>query len=160
VADDRLARLTERQRQLLILVADNKSSSKLLAQETGLTPASIDTILQGAAKILEVRGREDAARRYAELVEQNSQTASQLRSSSFPDAAKSAPLTSARADRRIAGMGSKFIGFLYSGVPLGGKTRDYGWRQILFEIFRVALLGLTALFALVLIVLGFFKTFA
>ena len=65
VNTDRLARLTEKQRQCLRLVYAHMSS-KEIAQQLGLGPATVDQYVKTAIRILGVSDRRAAARMLAE----------------------------------------------------------------------------------------------
>ncbi|MET0239366.1 MAG: hypothetical protein ABW184_05655 [Sphingobium sp.] len=151
--------LTERQRQLLELISSGVTSSKALAGVTGMAPGSIDTTLQRAARTLGVRDRISAATRYQEIQAQKSQSQSQLRSLSFREPQKSALSRFTSNGRSVITAVAKFLSALFRGVPLGGSEHALRWDQITLEILRVALIGIVALSALVLFVLGFFRTF-
>lgn len=60
-ARDRVERLTEGQRVVVALVADNKTS-KEIALELGISPNTVDQRIKGAQAKLGVRRRSDAAR--------------------------------------------------------------------------------------------------
>jgi DNA-binding CsgD family transcriptional regulator len=147
-AQEAIARLSDQQVRLLRLVAAGVTSSKALAQQTGLRPGSIDTYLQAAARQLDAENRIEAARRLLLLEQESSQSASQLRTRHLAASLKSAIFRVARAARWFA-----------TGLPLGGQRHAYSWKRVALEIFRVALLGMAGLFVLVLFVLGFLKTF-
>jgi DNA-binding CsgD family transcriptional regulator len=66
-AADIIRKLAPKQVRLLKLVESGVSASKTLSRETGLQPASTDTHLQGAARILEAANRGNAAARLLEL---------------------------------------------------------------------------------------------
>lgn len=149
-----LSELTDRQRELLELIASDVTTSKALADRTGLKPRSIDTILTGALKILGAQDRKTAATRYLELKE-NSQPPSQLTISAFESPAVYAKPDEAGANR---GLLKRIAGF-FRGVPLGGEKHSLRWDRITLEVFRVAFIGLFGLTALVLFVLGFLRAF-
>lgn len=152
--DSPLDSLTERQRQLLDLVNRQVSRSKEIAKETGLAPGSIDTLLQNAAKTLGERDRKSAARRYAELLD-NSQHSSQLRPQGFETEENQALSETAAAP--VSAL-RKILRF-FRGPPLGGSSQHLRWDQIALQILRVAAIGMVSIWALVLFVLGFFRTF-
>jgi DNA-binding CsgD family transcriptional regulator len=152
--DSPLDNLTERQRQLLDLVNRHVSRSKEIAKETGLAPGSIDTLLQNAAKTLGERDRKSAARRYAELID-NSQHLSQLRQQGFETQQNQALSETAAAPTSVFRKILKF----FRGPPLGGSSQHMRWDQIALQVLRVAAIGLVSIWALVLFVLGFFRTF-
>jgi DNA-binding CsgD family transcriptional regulator len=146
--DHALAALSEQQIALLRLVARGTTSSKALARETGLQPASIDTYLHGAARMLGRSGRAAAAARMLELENELSQSGSQLRRRHLVQRLKSAVYRIVNAIWQFA-----------SGLPIGGRSHAHSWTRVGLEIVRVAILGLAALFALTLFVLGFLRTF-
>lgn len=119
-----------------------------------MTVGSIDTVLYEAAKILGATDRKDAAARFRDLKE-NSQPPSQLRISALPDRSELVPIHSAGAVLRWA----KAILDWLKGPPLGGKEHMLRWDQITLQILRVAFIGMVTISALVLFVLGFFRTF-
>lgn len=149
-----LNELTARQKELLELVVAGTTQSKALAQKTGLAPGSVDVFLMQAARILGVRGRKMAAERYRELREKSEQR-SEFRNSPLENEGE-------RALNRPAGAGRRFlkaIGDFLRGPPLGGEDHSLRWDRVTLEVFRVALIGMIALTALALFVLGFFQTF-
>lgn len=152
--DSPLDRLTERQRQLLDLVNRQISRSKEIAKETGLAPGSIDTLLQNAAKTLGERDRKAAARRYAELTDK-SQNSSQLRQEGLETEENQALPDGAAAPQTVL----RKILWFFKGPPLGGSSQHLRWDQIALQILRVAAIGMVSIWALVLFVLGFFRTF-
>ena len=149
-----LERLNERQRQLLNLVAEGTTTSKELAQRTGMKPASIDTVLQAASRILGAKDRREAAFFFRTL-QDNSQQQSQLRISSLQNPTESEPSGVAST----ASIPVKAIVDFLRGPPLGGEEHSLRWDQIALQILRVAVSALLTVTALVLVVLGFFKTF-
>jgi len=136
-------RLSAQQLKLLQLVATGITTSKVLAQHTGLTPGSIDTYLQAAARTLGASGRIDAARQLEKLAEESSQSASQLRTKSLLIRIKSILIGAARGVRRFT-----------TGLPIGGKLQALTPLRIAMEVFRVALLGVAGVACLALIVRG------
>lgn len=155
MATDIISQLSERQRQLLELVAADVTTSKALARETGLTPGSIDATLMRAARVLGVRDRKAAADRYQTLVRKSEQ-GSEFRNPPFPDRFKSGVSGLVRVGRKAAETGAKVL----RAPPMGGRKHGLRWSEITFEVFRVALVGMVALSTLVLFVLGFFRTFS
>lgn len=145
---DAVARLSQQQVRLLRLVSSGITASKSLARETGLQPASIDTYLHEAARILGRANRVATAKRLAELEALSSQSSSQLRTSRLVGSSKSIFFPLAVAVRR----------FLF-GLPLGGAQHTFSWSRIGLQILRVGVIGMVGLTALVLFVLGFLKTF-
>lgn len=151
--EDRLLQLTERERQLLRLVADGMTTSKALSRETGLTVGSIDNALQRAAKTLGVSGRESAAERFKAL-EESSHNSSHVRNSGLPPAADPGFSPPASIARRAL----KAFGKTLRGPPLGGEEFTLRWDQILLMILRIAAIGIVSVSALVLVVWGLFQT--
>lgn len=137
------------------LVAEDVTSSKALAVKTGLTPGSIDTLLQAAAKTLGTQSRKTAAARYVELRE-NSQTTSQLSLSGLSNPADTPSAHPISTVRSVA----QAIGEFLRGPPLGGEKHSLRWDQIMIRIFWVALIGMVTITALVLFVIGFLRTFS
>jgi DNA-binding CsgD family transcriptional regulator len=158
VSRAKIEQLSERQKELLTLIISGTSASKALARITGLTPASIDTMLSNAARILGARDRTEAARLFQEAV-LKSQTRSQLRSGRFPDRVKSAVYVGVSAVWSAVRRLARLSLMLLTGPPLGGKKHQLRWDQVTWNVFQVALIGITALTALALLVLGFFETF-
>lgn len=140
--------LTEQQCRLLRLVAAGVSSSKELSRETGLKPSSIDTYLQSAARALEADGRHHAAKRFIQIEQENSQPPSQLRTDPLEISPK----------WRLPWLVRPLTWFM-AGLPIGGREHSFSWPRIAAEIFRVAVLGIAGLTFLVLLVLGFMRTF-
>lgn len=141
--------LSETQARLLRLVSAGTTSSKALANETGLQPRSIDTYLHAAAKALGCANRILAAQRFVEIETQDSQSPSQLRTTHLAARLVSAILAVASVIRSVA-----------FGLPVGGAKHDFGWRRIGLEILRVGIIGMVGVIALVLLVVGFLKTFS
>lgn len=154
VQSDLISELTARQKELLELVAAGTTQSKALAQKTGLAPGSVDVFLMQAARILGVRGRKMAAERYREL-KLKSEQRSEFRNSDLEIVRDPALNRSTGYGWRVL----KAIGDFLRGPPLGGEDHSLRWDRVTLEVFRVALIGMIALTALVLFVLGFFKTF-
>jgi DNA-binding CsgD family transcriptional regulator len=140
--------LSDQQMRLLRLVFTGTTTSKALANETGLQPRSIDTYLQAAAKALGCENRILAARRFAEIERESSQSPSQLRTTRLVAGLVSAIFAIANVARSFA-----------FGLPLGGARHGFGWRRIALEILRVGVIGMAGVFALVLVVIGFLRTF-
>jgi DNA-binding CsgD family transcriptional regulator len=152
---DPMRELTTRQRELLDLVASGTTQSKALAQKTGLAPGSVDVFLMQAARILGVRGRKLAGKRYREL-RQKSELQSEYRNLGLDIPRDSALSPLASAGWRIV---KAVLDFL-RGPPFGGEEHSLRWDQITLSMFRVAMIGMIALTTLVLFVLGFFRTFS
>ena len=155
VTGDIISQLTDRQRQLLELVAADVTTSKALSRETGLTPGSVDATLMRAARVLGVRDRRAAADRYQALVEK-SELGSEFRNPGFANRFKSGVSGLVRVGRKATRTGAR----AFRPPPIGGRKHALRWSEITFEIFRVALVGMVALSTLVLFVLGFFRTFS
>lgn len=143
-----LASLSAQQVRLLRLVKGGKTASKELARETGLQPASIDTYLQSAARTLGVRTRGEAAALLQRLEEESSQSPSQLRGRRLVERLKTGLSRYASWVWRFA-----------TDLPIGGREHGYSWRRIVVETFRVALIAIALVTALVLIVRGWMRTF-
>lgn len=154
VQSDLIGELTARQKELLELVAAGTTQSKALAQKTGLAPGSVDVFLMQAARILGVRGRKPAAERYVEL-KLKSEQRSEFRNSDLANSGNRVLNPRAGGGRGVL----KAIGDFLRGPPLGGEDHSLRWDRLTLEVFRVALIGMIALTALVLFVLGFFRTF-
>lgn len=149
-----LDQLTERQRELLDLVAGGVTKSKEISARTGIAAGTVDNVLQQAAKTLGVTGREAAAERYIDL-KKNSHEASHVRISPLPIGSDSALSDHASSTRKAL----TAIADFFRGPPLGGEEHQLRWDQITMQVLRVAVVGMIAVIALVLLVLGFFKTF-
>jgi DNA-binding CsgD family transcriptional regulator len=154
VDSDLSNQLTERQRQLLELVASGITASKALASDTGIAPGTVDNNLVAAAKVLGVVGRIAAAERYVQL-RQNSHDPSHVRLSRVPTGPDFVPSGGAGTARQALGA----IGAFLRGPPLGGEEHSLRWDQITLQILRVAVIGMVTVVGLVLLILGFFKTF-
>lgn len=144
--------LSNRQRELLELVGSGVTTSKDLAEHTGLSPMYIDKVLHQAAKQLGVRDRHAAVARLKIIKVSDPRSDVRAQPLSQTDNLRlSEPASGEPAKRTVR----RFL----TPPKLGGEYQNLPWDEILRRIFKVALLGLITVMALVLIVLGFFRTF-
>lgn len=152
--DDRINRLSLRQRELLTLVSDGVTASKELSQRIGLAPRTIDNLLSQASKILGAQNREDAGARFRQLQEKCHDPC-HVTPEGLVTAAENKPLGETGSNRGVV----RGLAKLLFGLPLGGPEHSLKWDEVTLQIFRVAFLGLLSLTALVIFVLAFFRTF-
>lgn len=152
--DDPIGQLTERQRQLLDLVAAGTRTSKDIAAVTGLAPKTIDNTLLAAGKVLGARDRGAAASQYRRLLAEKSPEGSPGRSESLLKWRKSGLFDVTSSGERGIRATASFMRDLFRGVPLGGRKHNLRWDQITLEIVRVAIIGAAGLLGVLLFVLG------
>lgn len=137
---------TERQIECLRLVAEGITTSKAIANRTGLSTSSVDNYLSRAAVLLGAADRREAAARFLAL------EADRTKSSVSPS---------------VSRFSSVFRWFwlcqlsLAAGVrwllrppPVGGEQHDLSKVEITLLTFKVALIGLAALCAIILLMVG------
>ena len=146
---DRLARLTNQQRQCLRLVYAHMSS-KEIAQQLGVEPGTVDQYVKAAMRILGVSDRRAAARMLAEYG--FGEEAAQIIIS---------PLESVSIREEQAGFEAELSKGLKWPLPIGSnRPRDLsGWRRLMWILalmlvmalsFGVFLAGLEALSRLII----------
>lgn len=128
-----IARLTERQKECLRLVARGYTS-KEIGRQVGISPATVDNHVRAALDTLQVESRAEAARMLA-AAEASQPLTSQLQPlvQTPPDAA--IDTASGQASRWWQGM----------VPPLGGSRNSLTAEAKLFAILRVAVLGFSGL---------------
>lgn len=149
----RLMGLTDRQRELLVLVGEGIETSKSLARETELSPATIDNHLSRAARVLGAKNRKEAARLFREL----NTVASSITPNGSPQNNPLEQLSELEGQPRLSPVKRALL--LMSGPPMGGVAPDMGWQKIALQVARVAFVGIVVLAALTLSMLAFYKTF-
>jgi DNA-binding CsgD family transcriptional regulator len=144
---DSIQSLSESQRTCLRLVGQGMSS-KEIAIETGLSPATVDTYLKAAMAKLGASNRRDAARMLSSL-EQSQQLGSPAPGLSHPGRTSH--------DQPVAeGVGwSSWI----APPPIGGRRNELGAAQKTLAAFRIAGLGAIVVLAIALLMAGAFQTF-
>lgn len=148
-----LLSLTDRQRELLMLVGEGIETSKSLARETELSPATIDNHLSRAARVLGAKNRKEAA-----LIFRDLSTVAPTLAPSEPKPDNLIQQLSESEGRPPLPLVKRVILFM-RGPPLGGVASDMGWQEIALQIARVAFVGIVVLAALTLSLLAFYKTF-
>ena len=138
--------LSDRQIECLRFVAEGITSSKAIADRTGLSPSSIDNYLSRAAVVLGVQGREAAAQRLIELQQ------AQGESSVSPSVSRFSRL--ARAPNRGVHGAATAVRWLLSVPPIGGRRHDLNRIEILFSILKIAVVSFTIFLVIVLIGAG------
>lgn len=144
---DSIESLSESQRACLRLVGRGMSS-KEIAIETGLSPATVDTYLKGAMSRLGALNRREAARILTSW-EQSQQLGSLPEG--LPGQAPTRQLATA-AD------GGRWFDWI-KPPPLGGRRNDRDAAQKTLAILKVAGIGAVAVLALALLMAGALQTF-
>ncbi|TPG18621.1 LuxR family transcriptional regulator [Sphingomonas koreensis] len=138
--------LSSRQVECLRWVADGVTSSKAIAERTGLSPSSIDNYLSRAAVELGVQGREAAAKRLLELQQAADQSSVSVSVSRFSRLAR--PL-----DVGVHGVVTG-LRWLLSVPPIGGRRHDLNRTEIFLSILKVAAVSFTVFIVIVLVGVG------
>ncbi|WP_288485635.1 helix-turn-helix transcriptional regulator [uncultured Novosphingobium sp.] len=149
----RLLNLTDRQRELLVLVGEGIETSKSLARETKLSPATIDNHLSRAARVLGAKNRIEAARLFGDL----NTVAPSVTPNGSPQDNPLEQLSKSEGQPQLSPVKSALL--LMRGPPMGGVAPDMGWQKIALQVARVAFVGIVVLAALTLSILAFYKTF-
>ncbi len=127
------ARLSERQRQCLSLVAEG-CSSKQIARQLGLSPSTVDNHINVAVRLLRVENRQKAAQLMAEVSESKS--------------------GSHTIDPQPTGR-AKILRF----IPIGGQPNMLPLRMRIWLIFQIALVSVMGMSAIVVVISGFVSLF-
>jgi DNA-binding CsgD family transcriptional regulator len=144
---DSITNLTESQRTCLRLVGRGMSS-KEIAIETGLSPATVDTYLKSAMARLGASNRRDAARLLTSW-EQSQELGS-----------PASPLPEPVSPRQLAGVVEEAAWFDWIRLPpLGGRRNDLDAAHKTLAILKVAGIGAVAVLALALLMAGALQTF-
>lgn len=123
-------------------------SSKEIAQETGLSPQTVDTYLKIALARLGVTNRREAARRLvAWELSQKSGSPSQ------------AVADQVASPDRLLRTGRSGWPAKLGLPPVGGAFHDLKWARKTYLALRVAFISATGLTALTLVIAGLFWTF-
>jgi DNA-binding CsgD family transcriptional regulator len=149
--NDRLDRLTDRQRDCLSLVAQG-FTSKEIGRQLGLSPSTIDNHILAAMQVLDAPSRAAAARKLS----------SSLDRQKMPS--QSATLANSHNQRTmhpeaVADVRGNWAKNVFALPPLGGQKNDLGWAERTIRIFQVAVLSLGALLSLALVIAGAFALF-
>lgn len=149
----RLIGLTDRQRELLVLVGEGIETSKSLARETELSPATIDNHLSRAARVLGAKNRKEAARLFRELstVAPSLKTKGSIQNNPVEQPSES------EGQPQLSLVESALL--FMRGPPLGGAAPNKSWQEIALQVAHVAFVGIAVLAALTLFILAFYKTF-
>lgn len=138
-------RLHESQRNCLRLVAQGMST-KEIARETGLSPASVDTYLKQANSILGASNRRDAARTLLRLeTSQKSGSPPQA----LPNPVGLGPQITATGETSWRH---------WSRLPsVGGSDNDLSWQLKTLHILQIAVVSAAVVLALTLTIAGFLR---
>ncbi|MEI9850098.1 MAG: helix-turn-helix transcriptional regulator [Sphingomonas sp.] len=144
MVEDRIVRLTERQKDCLRLVAQGYTS-KEIGRQLGLSYSTVDNHLLAAVQILELGGRAEAARCFAQYEQRLGQELPRQ------PAALVDPSTPADDRPAIAGTGRwKWLKALLP--PIGGRENDLSPLQKLLAIARIALFSTLVFVACVIVI--------
>ena len=135
--------LSEGQKTCLRLVAQGMSS-KEIAQETGLSPQTVDTYLKIALARLEVTNRREAARRLVAW-ELSQKSGSPTRAVAGKPSASDPPAQTG---------GKTLLGL----PPVGGAFHDLKWARKTYLALRVAFISAAGVSAVTLVIAGLFWT--
>jgi len=139
---EQLPDLNESQIACLELVEAGVTTSKAIAQRTGLSPSSIDNYLQRAAKSLGVSNRLLAAARYRELKALHNASVSRS-VSRFSRVVRPIRIG-------IHGLAAG-VRWLFSVPPIGGRRHQLNRVEIVFSILKVAAVSLAVFASFVLV---------
>ncbi|MEG8027687.1 helix-turn-helix transcriptional regulator [Sphingomonas aerolata] len=144
--------LTESQKTCLRLVARGQTS-KEIAQQTGLTPSTIDTYLKSASASLGTANRREAARKFAEI-EESQRLGSQSPLLSLPD-----PASDEGAEQRGTDVRNHWIRTVVTPPPIGGSINDLTPSSRLIAMFKIACLMAAIMAGLTLFSIGMIRLF-
>ncbi|APR55009.1 hypothetical protein BRX40_12410 [Sphingomonas koreensis] len=131
-----IARLTERQKDCLRLVAQGYTS-KEIGRQIGISPATVDNHVRAALDTLRVESRAGAARLLAAA------------EADQPLTSQSQPLAEPPTDAAVDAVSGPARRWWQSMVPpLGGSRNSLGAEAKFFAIIRIAVLGLSSLMIL------------
>jgi DNA-binding CsgD family transcriptional regulator len=130
-----IARLSERQRQCLELVAQG-FTSKEIGRQLGLSPSTIDAHLSGALDRLNLSDRAEAARRFRESQHVRHVTPQQTQVVELAE----------RSSFRLP--------------PLGGQVNNLSARRRVWHIVQIALMGIMGMTAAVVTIAGLVNLFS
>ena len=146
--DDRVAKLSDVQKQCLRLAAEGRSS-KEIAPLVGLTHQTVDQYLHRARQTLGAANRREAARILAEIESATSFKGFELKPRDVADPEISgisvAPTEQAQRPAGLLGL-----------PPIGGPPNDLDRTQRLIAISKIALLLMICVLAMTLLVKGAF----
>lgn len=145
--ESRIGLLSEQQKVCLRHVSRGLSS-KEIAQETGLSPQTVDTYLKAAMARLEVGSRREAARLLAA-----SEIPQPLGSPSL-----AVEVNGGASDQASTTTGGGLIGLIVP-PPVGGRRNLLGPAERNLAILKVAMLGALVVLALALLIAGALRTF-
>lgn len=144
IPDQRISRLTERQKDCLKLVADGYTA-KEIGRMLGISYSTVNNHLQAAIQLLEVGGRKEAARLYAQATRNPPRQRVPSEPPQLAAADTSFDHEPATWDKGWVRIGS----FL---PPLGGRENALSPSSSFLAIFRLAFLAALAFIACVMIV--------
>jgi DNA-binding CsgD family transcriptional regulator len=151
-AENRIDRLTDRQKDCLALVAQGYTS-KEIGRQLSLSPSTVDNHVLAAMQVLDAPSRAVAARKFA-AHDDRQKIPSQ--SPALANAANSTILQPVAEASSWARLGR----LAFELPPIGGQRNDLGWTERTFRILQVAVLSLGVFLSLALLIAGAFSIFS